>query len=167
MQVESDSRRLEAVLSWLESLYRPSIPWSVWLEIQTAIGEGFDNAVRHAHRGLPQTTPVEIALGFTDDRIAFQIWDHGPGFDFETLMANLPDHADLEAVSGRGFCILRRVADRLEYAQQLDRRNRLYLEKHFTPMLAAESPTPNAQQPQEHHNPLGGGGSPSFFHCPS
>lgn len=161
MQVESDSQQIEAVLSWLESLYRPSIPWSVWLEVQTAIGEGFDNAVRHAHRGLPRDTPIDLALGLTEELITFQIWDHGPGFDFEQLMANLPEHVSPDAVSGRGFHILRRVADRLEYTQQPDRRYRLYLEKKFVPMFSAES-QPSAVQAGDSEDFAGGSSSVAY-----
>ena len=130
----SDASQLETILRWLEDLYDPSIPRSVWLEIQTAVGEGFDNAVRHAHRNLPASMPVELEVVLSRGLITLRIWDCGPGFDFDALMVTLPDHVSVHAESGRGFCILRKVADRLSYTLEPDNRHCLLLEKRYIPL---------------------------------
>src|SRR5919199_203427 len=62
LQVNTEPKDLSRVFSWFEQLRQPSIPSNVWLECQTALAEGFDNAVRHAHKGLPSKTPIDIQV---------------------------------------------------------------------------------------------------------
>jgi serine/threonine-protein kinase RsbW len=53
--------------------------------------EGFANAVRHAHKNLPEATPIELAIALFNDRLEIEIWDRGKPFNFKAkLMEELP-----------------------------------------------------------------------------
>jgi anti-sigma regulatory factor (Ser/Thr protein kinase) len=137
LRLESTAQQLDVALGWLNSLYRDEIPYQTWLEFQTAFGEAFDNAVRHAHRSLPMSTPVDLEVVIAEGTIVLKVWDLGPGFDFEAVLANLPEHQEALAESGRGFCILRRVADHLSYCCEPNRGNCLMIMKRYDRMEAS------------------------------
>lgn len=62
LTVNTDFNALSQVLSWFETLSQPRIPNSVWLECQTVLAEGFDNAISHAHKNLPPETPITLEV---------------------------------------------------------------------------------------------------------
>lgn len=131
-ETQTDPQALKGVLSWFDQFHSLPIPQEDWLQCQLALIEGFTNAVRHAHRGLPRDTPVAIAVSVTDTYLDIQIWDQGPGFDFQAMLNQKLKTTTSDSEGGRGLRIMYRVADRVEYTRDPDQRNCLHIRKHFS-----------------------------------
>lgn len=125
----TDPRALKGVLSWFDSFHELPIPQEDWLQCQLALIEGFTNAVRHAHKGLPLETPITISIIATDEYLDMKIWDHGPGFDFRAMLDQKLKTTTSDSEGGRGLRIMYRVADIVEYARTADNRNCLHIRK--------------------------------------
>jgi cellulose synthase (UDP-forming) len=123
LQAKADVEVLPQVLSWFEQLRQPSIPNHIWLGCQTVLAEGFDNAVRHAHKGLPPETPIHIEVIIFTQSIEIRIWDYGPDFDLEGHLQQMPDEVDEMAENGRGLGIMRQLVDHFSYTRTADNRN--------------------------------------------
>ncbi len=130
-QVPSDLEALDQVLSWFDQFNRPGMPRKVLLECQLALAEGFTNAVRHAHQGLPSDTPIEIEVMLLPQCIEIRIWDWGSPFDLEGMLQRLGQGIDLQAGGGRGIIILQKIADKLSYTRTDDCRNCLFIMKQY------------------------------------
>jgi cellulose synthase (UDP-forming) len=139
LQVNTEPKDLSQVLSWFDQLPHLSIPKNVWLECQTALAEGFDNAVRHAHKGLPPKTPIHIEVIIFTQSIEMRIWDYGPDFDFEGHLQQMPDQVDEMAEGGRGLGIMQQLADYLSYTRATDNQNCLLIIKSYSPVTAFNS----------------------------
>ena len=139
LQVESKPETLEKVLTWFDSLKIEAIGQSprfanadrTWLELQTIVGEAFDNVVSHAHQGLPEDTAIELKLIILSQSIVFKIWDYGAEFDLEARRLKLPEAIDPEAESGRGIFLLEELADYFSYTRLPDGRNCLLVIKAY------------------------------------
>ena len=125
---------LSQVIVWFDSLKPSFVPDKVWLEIQTALGEGFDNAVCHAHKNLHENTPINISLSIYTRTIQLEILDCGAEFDFESQLLQLPEQVDEDAERGRGLLILQKIADYMNYTRTDHNHNRLLLIKSYTPI---------------------------------
>jgi cellulose synthase (UDP-forming) len=134
LQVESRSKALHQALAWFETCHSPTIPRETWLALQTALGEGLDNAIAHAHEHLPPETPIDLHITIFSHFLQLRIWDQGPGFDLETCLRDLPERIDQAAESGRGLTILSKIADELSYLPTSDRRNCLLINKTYKPL---------------------------------
>lgn len=130
-KTETDSRVLQSIMSWFDNFHELPIPQDVWLQCQLAVIEGFTNVVRHAHRGLPTKTPIEIEVTVTNEYMDIKIWDYGPGFDFASVLSNKLQQSNLESSGGRGLSIIYRVTDTVEYSRTADQRNCLHMRKYF------------------------------------
>jgi serine/threonine-protein kinase RsbW len=103
------------VLARFERLRSPQISDSLWVEGQTALMEGFSNAVRHAHRDLTPPPPVAIDLSRSSAELRIQIDDHGPGYDMEEAWRRLDreqashDYDPLEREAHWGMVLLRQL----------------------------------------------------------
>ena len=139
LQVETKYEALSQVLSWFEQLKPPSIPNRIWLECQTVLAEGFDNAVCHAHKELPPETPIDIEVTILSQSIEIQIWDCGPAFDFERYLQRMPDEVDETAERGRGIGIMQLLTDYLSYTRSPDARNCLLTVKSYSPVPASDN----------------------------
>ena len=115
LQVSSDLREIDTVLSWFEKLYQTSIPMVFWRECLLALSEGFTNAARHAHNGLPLETPIDIEVKIYPDQAEIRIWDYGPGFDLTEWLRQHPQLIDLESCGGRGLRIMYAIANHMTY----------------------------------------------------
>ncbi len=140
-QVNTDLSALSEVLSWFEQLRQSSIPEMTWLECQTALAEGFANAVEHAHKGLPQETPITIEVTLFTQSVEIRICDRGSSFDLENYREHIPDEVDEMAESGRGLAIIQEIADYLSYTKELDNQNYLLIVKSYSPLPASENKT--------------------------
>ncbi len=132
LQVKTDTDVLPQVLSWFDQLQQPSIPTYTWLECKTVLAEGFDNVLRHAHKGLPPETPIHIEVIIFTQSIGMRIWDYGPGFDWERHLQQQPNEVDEMAESGRGTGIMQQLTDYLSYTRTPDSRNCLLLIKSYS-----------------------------------
>ena len=138
LQVKSDFQNLAHVLSWFDRLHNPLIPKHTWLEIQTALAEGFDNVVDHAHKKLPPETPIDIKVVIFSQSIEIHIFDRGAGLDWEQHLKNMPDEINEDAERGRGIDIMQQIADNMSYTRLSDNRNCLSIIKYYEPILATE-----------------------------
>ena len=132
LKVNADINVLSQVLAWFEQLRQPSIPNDIWLGCQTVLAEGVDNAVRHAHKGLPLETPIDIEVTIFTQSIEMRIWDSGPEFDFERHLQQMPDEVDEMAESGRGISIIQQLSDYLSYTRTADNRNCFLMIKSYS-----------------------------------
>ena len=131
LQVNSDLSFLGKVLSWFEGLKTPLISHRVWIECQTALGEAFDNAVIHGHKGLSSATTIDIEVKILSQLIIIKVWDQGQGFDLKSQRLKLSQGVDDYAENGRGIQIFEKVADYFNYSTEKDGRNCLLIIKFF------------------------------------
>ncbi|MEW5861785.1 MAG: ATP-binding protein [Cyanobacteriota bacterium] len=136
VQVSSDLKALDGVLSWFEGLNQPGIPKKIWLQCQLALAEGFTNAVRHAHKGKTSDVPIDIEVNLFSECLEIRIWDQGPPFDLEARLKK-PEEISKNATGGRGIAILQKIADYLSYTRT-DKRNCLLVVKHYSNLLASD-----------------------------
>ncbi|HEY9750159.1 MAG TPA: anti-sigma regulatory factor [Allocoleopsis sp.] len=135
LTVPSDLTVLTQVQQWFEQFCRQFLPQLAWSDHQLyrlslAIAEGFTNAVRHAHKGLPPETPIDIDVRLGSDRLEIRIWDHGQPFNPDVLEE--PEPGTLRE-GGYGWFLLRRLADQVTYERFPDGRNCLLLVKQKIP----------------------------------
>lgn len=115
IQTSTDPTALQTVLTWFDQFKAAPIPHHLWLQCQLALVEGFTNAVRHAHAGLPPATPISIQVSISEQAIDIRIWDQGPGFNLQSVLkTKLKAHSDHDE-GGRGLKIMYLVADTLTY----------------------------------------------------
>lgn len=86
LKVKTELSALADVLHWYDQLQNLPIPKEVWWKCQLALAEGFTNAVRHAHRGMPLETPIQLEIQVFRGRIEIRIWDWGQPFDFDARL---------------------------------------------------------------------------------
>ena len=132
LTVQSDLNVLNQVQQWFEQFCLQGISQLYWPKSQLyrlnlALAEGFTNAVRHAHDGLPRETTIDIDLTLWTDRLEIRIWDQGKPFNPDALEE--PQPGTLQE-GGYGWFLLRRLADRVVYERGSDDRNCLLIVKH-------------------------------------
>lgn len=93
LQVKTDLNALNEVLLWFDQLEPPLIPQNVLFQCKLALAEGFTNAVRHAHKGMPEETPIELQVTVFHHRLEIKIWDAGPPFDLEAKLRKFREEA--------------------------------------------------------------------------
>ena len=131
LQVESKLEALKDVLVWFDSLKVDAISDRTWLELQTIVGEAFDNAVSHAHQGLSEDKAIALELSILSQSMVFKIWDYGAEFDLEARRRQRKGEIDPEAESGRGIFLLEELSDYFSYTKQPDGRNCLLVIKAY------------------------------------
>ncbi|MEB3281012.1 MAG: ATP-binding protein [Lyngbya sp.] len=89
LQVNSDLAVLEDVLAWYQQLENQPIPKPIWWPCQIALAEGFTNAVNHAHKNLPCTTPIDLQVTVFNESVEIYIWDYGQPFDLQAEFSNI------------------------------------------------------------------------------
>ncbi|MEO1591591.1 MAG: anti-sigma regulatory factor [Cyanobacteria bacterium J06632_22] len=128
LTVQSQLKGLPQVQQWFRRFCAASeLDWlnDVFDQLNLALAEGFTNAVRHAHAGLPDETPVCIDLTLWSDQIELRIWDQGKPFDPSVLQEPKPGTL---REGGYGWFLLRRLADEIQYRRS-DERNCLVIVK--------------------------------------
>jgi serine/threonine-protein kinase RsbW len=76
--------RLEStalLLDWFEQNKPVGLDPLLWIQAQTALVEGFSNAVRHAHAHLDPPPAVAVTLEVTPQHLQLRLRDHGSPFD--------------------------------------------------------------------------------------
>jgi len=131
IRTQSNPESLDTVLAWFDQFQAPSLPHTVWLQCQLALIEGFTNAVRHAHRGLPESTPIDIEVTVSQTAIDIYIWDSGPGFDLMGMLARKLQTTNHDSEGGRGLRIIHLIADQITYERTADHRNCLHISKQY------------------------------------
>ena len=131
LQVTTNLTELSQVLLWFDQLQQPTIPRKTWIQCQTALAEGFTNAVKHAHSNLPPETIVEIEVTITPQQLEIYVWDFGPPFDLIQKLESQGQVFDPTASNGRGLQLIARIADQINYVRTDDHRNCLSMIKYY------------------------------------
>jgi len=130
LQVPSDLKGLDQVLSWFDRLPHGTIDEKTWMECKTALAEGWTNAVRYGNKGLPPDTQSDIEVAIFPQSIEIRIFDQGPpGFDLENKLQERKDKIKPGDIGGRGLLLIADIADRLSYTRTADNRNCLLMVK--------------------------------------
>jgi serine/threonine-protein kinase RsbW len=78
--------------------------------------EAMTNAIRHAHKDDPDKT-IHIFISLSDEELMIRVYDHGPGFDFESACAQEPGKLEER---GRGIYIIKCLMDSVIYRRTRD-----------------------------------------------
>lgn len=134
LRVLTDIEALKEVLKWLENSILPLLPVELWSQCQLILTEGFTNVVRHAHRNLPCTTPIDLEIKVFAHYLEMRIWDWGEPFNFEEKLETvLKQHCDpLESERGRGLIFIYKLTDERHYTRTSDQRNCLIMRKSIS-----------------------------------
>lgn len=133
LEVTSKLESFTEVLAWFEEIKPVYVPLRTWLECQTALGEGFDNALRHAHENFPPESPISIDIMILTGSIEIKIWDQGKYFDWAKKIQQLPSQVDVLEEHGRGLVMLQQLMDSCTYLNMGENRNCLILSKSYQP----------------------------------
>ena len=79
--------------------------------LNLVLTEAVANAIEHGSPGDPKNT-VRICISIEDKNLCVRVYDHGQGFDLESVSA--PEFADMEE-HGRGIFVIRSLMDSVEY----------------------------------------------------
>ncbi|MCT7950262.1 ATP-binding protein [Ancylothrix sp. C2] len=134
LRASTNIKDVEKVLEWFEQFNQPPIEGNIWWRCQTALVEGFTNAVRHAHKNLPSTTPIELEVKVFAKHLEIRIWDCGQPFDLLAKLNEIlqnPPLDPLEKEGGRGLIFMKKLTDEIAYNRGADQRNCLVMRKNF------------------------------------
>ncbi|NEO61902.1 MAG: ATP-binding protein [Moorea sp. SIO4G2] len=123
IELPSELKALENALGWFDQFKPSYVRQKVWLQCQLALAEGFTNAVRHAHKDLPEDVSIDVEVTLCPQRLELRIWDQGPPFDLEQRLIDLKQEMNPQSGGGRGIAILHKIADHLSYTRTDDNRN--------------------------------------------
>ena len=76
-------------MQWYEQLEHLPIPQRILDQCKLALIEGFTNAVRHAHKGMPIETPIELEVTVFNGRLEMKVWDYGQPFDLKARLREI------------------------------------------------------------------------------
>ena len=83
--------------------------------LNLVLTEATTNAIKHANNDPKDT--VRITINIQDNELNIKVYDHGQGFDLETVP--LPDF-DQPKESGMGIFFIRTLMDSVTYTKQCD-----------------------------------------------
>lgn len=130
LEVQTDLNALPQVWQWFEQFNLPQFPENLWNECQVALTEGFTNAVRHAHKGLPSTTLISVEGRVFADYVEIRIWDQGQPFNLEAkLQSLLEEPPNPWKEDGRGLIFMKQLMDSLSYLRLSNQQNCLVMRK--------------------------------------
>ena len=84
--------------------------------LNLVLTEATANAIKHANYNDPKDT-VRISIDIQDNELNIKVYDHGQGFDLETVP--IPDF-DQPKESGMGLYFIRTFMDSVTYTKQSD-----------------------------------------------
>ena len=82
--------------------------------INVVLTEALVNAIRHANANDPDEE-VEIRITVTDEELVLQVFDHGRGFNLESISSTAEDAQHELEDHGRGLYIMRSLMDSVVY----------------------------------------------------
>lgn len=135
LQVQTDLNALNQVLEWFDQVTASFLSEERLYQCKIALTEGFTNVVRHAHRSLSETTPIDIEVTVFPHTVEMRVWDIGPPFDLERTLKVVDQlHASdpLKYEGGRGLLFMSKLTDELSYTRMEDNRNCLLMRKKIT-----------------------------------
>lgn len=81
--------------------------------LNLVLTEATSNAIRHSNTNDPKDT-VKITIGFQGDELNIKVYDHGQGFDLESVP--IPD-LDHPKEGGFGIFLIRTLMDSVTYSK--------------------------------------------------
>jgi serine/threonine-protein kinase RsbW len=132
LHLQTEITLLNEVLTWFDQFNYPPVPEIAWMQCQLALAEAFTNAVRHAHKGLPSDTPIDLEVSILCESLEIRIWDCGPGLDLPKKLHELSQHRDKDAEGGRGLRLIELIADYMSYTKTEDDRNCFLIVKQYS-----------------------------------
>ncbi len=132
MEVPGDLQELDRLLLKFGRIYQDFIPYQDWLQCRLALAEGFTNAVRHAHKNIPQEIPIEIEVLLRRNSMEIRIWDYGSAFDLKGFIFEMAKKHKGWLSSGRGIPLLNKIAYYLDYQRTEQQKNCLVIIKKFS-----------------------------------
>lgn len=134
LRVSTDLNELAKVLDWFEYLSHDAMSKMDWLRCKTALAEAFTNAVRHAHKNMPQEMPIDLEATLTENTLEVKVFDFGTGFDLSDKLSDLDD-VDINALGGRGLDLINQIVDVFRYERESSGdRNCLLMIKYYCPV---------------------------------
>ncbi len=97
--------------------------------INVVLTEALVNAIRHANSDNPEEE-VQIRITLMEREILLQVFDHGKGFDIDTVLHNPADAVNELEDHGRGLFIIRSLMDSVTY-RKIEGGNVLEMRKKF------------------------------------
>jgi len=82
--------------------------------INVVLTEALVNAIRHANANDPDEE-VEIRITVTDEELVLQVFDHGRGFNMDSISSTVKETQDELEDHGRGLYIIRSLMDSVDY----------------------------------------------------
>jgi serine/threonine-protein kinase RsbW len=79
--------------------------------LNVVLTEAMANAIRHAHEDDPDKT-IHIVISLSDEELMIRVYDHGPGFDFDSACSHEPEKLEEH---GRGIYIIKSLMDTVIY----------------------------------------------------
>ena len=139
LRVKTELEDLTVVLQWLETNCQSLLENQLYWQCQIALSEGLTNTVRHAHQGLPSTTPIDLEVNLFVNQIEMKIWDWGKPFDLKAKLPSLCQqvYQSTEKEEGRGLYLIQQITDELEYPRLDEQRNCLIMRKTLSKTLKA------------------------------
>lgn len=133
LQVLTDLNALAKVVQWFNCIesqvkHIQASPL-FWMQLHTVLMEGVTNAIRHAHRDKPTTTPIDIEVKLLEHHLELRIWDHGTPFDLVQKLSQIPEMVDPMQSGGRGLRLIEKMSDQFSYTRTHDDRNCLLIVK--------------------------------------
>ena len=103
LQVKTELSALNEVLQWYDRLSKLPIPQLVLWKCQLALAEGFTNAVRYAHKGMPLETPIKLEIWVFNGWLEIRIWDWGKPFDLEAKVREILEREQISCFESEGL----------------------------------------------------------------
>ena len=82
--------------------------------INVVLTEALVNAIRHANADNPDEE-VEIRITVTDEELVLQVFDHGRGFNLDSISSTVKETQNELEDHGRGLYIIRSLMDSVDY----------------------------------------------------
>ncbi|MEC4983372.1 MAG: ATP-binding protein [Oscillatoria sp. PMC 1068.18] len=133
LQVQTQIRELNRVLSWFEDNTAPLIDGKCLWQCKLALTEGFTNAVLHAHADLPPTTEIDLEITILSKYLEIRVYDSGKPFNLKAQLhvQRLDQSEPLTKEGGRGLIFMHEVMDKVKYLRMPNQRNCLVLRKNL------------------------------------
>lgn len=132
LYLKTNLEALLQVLSEFDRVVAEVLVEELYFKCRLALAEGFTNAVRHAHRYLPEETVIEVEMKLSDRLLEICIWDKGEPFDLQARLQEIEREPDNPLKVGeRGLQWMNELMDEVRYIRVTEKgdRNCLILRK--------------------------------------
>ena len=91
LEILTNLNEINRVLEWFEKFESNNLAADMVWKVRIALIEGFTNAVRHAHKNKPESTPIIIDGLLFSEQLEIRIWDCGEEFDLAKLISTVEE----------------------------------------------------------------------------